>query len=144
MNAKNRSAAASDAKGESITLRPPFDPEEFARQSECTTVPPPAGLPQCDPGNTSGTIETIGSLDAVASLDADMVPALLVAREDLDWFDVSPLARQLLRDVDGSLSLGEICARSGQPLDDAIRAFEQLVRDGLVVWHLVCHLSDPP
>jgi hypothetical protein len=138
MKAKNRSAAASDAQGESITVRPPFDPEEFARQSECKTVPPPPGLPQFDPGNTSGTIE------AAVSLDANMVPALVVAREDLDWFDVSPLARQLVRDVDGSLSLGEICARSGQPLDDAIRAFEQLVRDGIVVWHLVCHVSDAP
>jgi hypothetical protein len=122
----NQSSLANHPHAESTTVRPPFDPAEFARQSECKTVPPPPALPEFDPGNASGTIEIL------VSIEDWMVPAILVAREDLDWFDVAPEARQILLHVDGVLSVREICARSGQPLEEAILLVEHLVRDGVI------------
>jgi len=122
----NRSSLASHAHGETTTVRPPFDPEEFARQSECKTVPPPPALPEFDPVNASGTIEIL------VSIEDWMVPTILVAREDLDWFDIAPEARQLLRHVDGTRSVREICARSDQPVEEAIILVEHLVRDCVI------------
>ena len=119
------------------TVRPPFDPEQFAREtdsrvgdtdppSERPTAPPPPGLPQYAPGATSGTMPVL------ASLDVDVVPALVIAREDLEWFELPKAARDLLGEVDGHTTLGTLCARAGFPLDAALSLCHELDRQGLV------------
>jgi hypothetical protein len=109
------------------TVRPPFDPVEFARQSELSTVPPPGQVPDLDPVISSET-----TLE-VLFVDGETIPALAVAREDLEWFDLAPAVRALLRHVDGEAPVSDVCARVGQTLDDGIMLVEQLVRDGLIV-----------
>jgi hypothetical protein len=123
----NRSPSVSRKTGvEPTTVRPPFDPEEFARQSERTTVPPPPGLPSYAPGISSGT------MDALEPVEGTTVPTLAIAVDDLEWFDLPPLARRMLRHVDGSARLDEICSKTGDSVDDAICVVEQLMREGLL------------
>lgn len=115
------------AHDDKATVRPPFDPAEFARQSERSTIPPPAHVPDLDPiVSTETTME-------VLFVDGDTIPTLAVAREDLEWFDLSPPVRELLRFVDGEASVTRICGLTRQSADDAIATIEQLVRDGVIV-----------
>ncbi|MGH7293473.1 MAG: hypothetical protein ACRELB_01000, partial [Polyangiaceae bacterium] len=96
--------AEDDAASEThaTTVRPPFDPEAFARESESNirvdtqppskrpTTPPAANLPQYAAGLTSGTMVSLGSVSS------DAIPMLAVARDDLEWFDLSGPVRELL------------------------------------------------
>src|SRR5580700_10890073 len=94
-----------DPQAEPPTVRPPFDPEEYARESESkirleatqATMPPPAAA-----GLGSGTIA------ALAVIEPDVVPLLVVARDDLDWYELEPNARSLLRHVDGQATIAAI------------------------------------
>jgi hypothetical protein len=130
---------ASEVLPEPSTVRPPFDLEKFARDSDSMirvettppsgkpTAPPPAGmLPEYSPGLTSGTMHVLGSIAS------DSVPVLAVAREDLEWFEIAPYPRSLLRYVDGRQSIAAICAHARFKVDEALAAFHDLARDGLV------------
>ncbi len=119
-------------------MRPPFDVQEYARESDSMirieaapisarpTAPPPPGMPEYAPGVRSGSMHALGS---VAS---DAVPVLAVAREDLEWFDLTPYARALLRYVDGRETITAICTRARLKLDEAMAALHELARDGVV------------
>jgi len=112
---------------EPTTLRPPFDPAEFARESERATVPPP---PDACSDAPSISVEVVD--DILVLVGAETVPALNVALDDLEWFDLPPLARRVLHHIDGASRLDEICSKAGDSLADAIRLVEQLAREGLV------------
>jgi hypothetical protein len=120
-----RSPTLLAARDDQATVRPPFDPEEFARQSEMSTVPPPAQVPDLDPVVSSETLE-------VLFVDAETIPSLAVAREDLEWFDLSPQVRELLHHVDGEATLTVVCTRANHVVDEGIALVEQLVRDGVL------------
>jgi hypothetical protein len=127
-------------RGEPVTVRPPFDPEEFARNAESgirltedaplpplpPTLPPPPGLPQypCD----------LAPLSSWRPLDvrADEIPALVVASGDLEWFDLSPGARELLHHVNGRDSVATISGRCGLELTEAIDVLDALAREGII------------
>ena len=123
-----RMAAAREGEsaGEMVTARPPFDPEEFARQSERATLPPPPSPPSDGPELVSGTMEVFWPVEATT------IPSLAVARDDLEWFDIPPLARQLLEHVDGVATVEGISERTGISLGDASNLFDDLVREGIV------------
>jgi hypothetical protein len=123
-----RMAAAREGEsaGEMVTARPPFDPEEFARQSERATLPPPPRAPSDAPELVSGTMEVFWPVEATT------IPSLAVARDDLEWFDIPPLARQLLEHVDGVATVEGISDRTGIALGDASNLFDDLVREGIV------------
>jgi hypothetical protein len=123
-------------RSDPTTVRPPFDPEAFARESETNirtslpvaesspppasarpTVPPPPGLPVYS-----------------AAVGGSAVPVLVLSRDDLEWFDLSPVAREVLALVNGEDTIGAICARSGLALDDVVETLEDLARDGVVVF----------
>ncbi len=114
------------AREDQATVRPPFDPQEFARQSEMSTVPPPAMVPDLDPVISSET-----TLE-VLFVDGETIPSLAVAREDLEWFDLTPQVREILRHVDGEATIAVVCERANQPLDEGVAISEQLVRDGVL------------
>ena len=119
-------AAVRESGSELVTVRPPFDPQEFARQSERVTLPPPPKTPSDAPELVSGTMEVFWPVEATT------IPELAVARDDLEWFELPPLCRKLLEHVDGAATVETICARSGC-LDDRRRdLFEDLVREGIV------------
>jgi hypothetical protein len=133
-------AASETASGDSVTVRPPFDPEEFARNAESgirlmegapppplpPTMPPPAGLPEypVDLGSSPPP--------KVRSVHPDAVPALAVAPSDLDWFELSPRVRQLLYHVNGRDSVATICGRSGLEPAEGIDILVGLALEGII------------
>ena len=121
------------------TVRPPFDPMAFARDSESQvrigetdppsgrpTAPPPPGLPQYQAGITSGTMQSL------ASVSSDTVPALAVAREDLAWFALPEPAATLGGQVDGTETIGTLGERAGLALDATMSVFHELAVQGIV------------
>ena len=124
-------ASAEGAEGPSsqqATMRPTFDLDEFVRQSERVTIPPPAGLPHYDPGLSSGTTE------ALAPLQATTAPAVVVTREDLEWFELPEGAQELFDQIDGETPVQALAERAGMPLHETISMLEEMARAGLVVW----------
>jgi hypothetical protein len=136
-----RPAACEDVEpeeeGARTTVRPPFNPAQFARESDSRiglepeppsarpTTPPPPGLPQYGP--TGGA-----AMHAQASVGPDAVPSLAVAREDLECFELPQLTRDLLRQVDGHSTLATLCARGAFALEAATAACHELERQGIV------------
>jgi hypothetical protein len=119
-------AAIRESGSDLATVRPPFDPQEFARQSERVTLPPPPKTPSDAPELVSGTMEVFWPVEATT------VVMLAVAKDDLEWFELPPLCRKLLEHVDGEANVETICARSGVSMTDAADLFEDLVREGIV------------
>lgn len=109
-----------------MTVRPPFDPQEFARQSERATLPPPDRTPSDAPELVSGSMEVVWPVEATS------VPRLAVAREDLEWFELPAQARRLLEHVDGEATVGTISERAAVAILDATELFDELVREGIV------------
>jgi hypothetical protein len=121
-----RIAVVRESGSEVVTVRPPFDPQEFARQSERVTLPPPPKAPSDAPELISGTMEVFWPVESTN------IPTLAIAKDDLAWFELPPLCRTLLDHVDGSSSVAAICDRSGVSLADASDLFDELVREGIV------------
>ena len=119
-------AAVRESGSELVTVRPPFDPQEFARQSERVTLPPPPKAPSEAPELVSGTMEVLWPVEPTT------IAELAVARDDLEWFELPPLCRKLLEHVDGTATVETICERSGVSMSDAVDLFEDLVREGIV------------
>jgi hypothetical protein len=119
-------AAVRESAAEAATVRPPFDPQEFARQSERVTLPPPPKAPSDAPELVSATMEVFWPVEATT------IPELIVARDDLEWFELPPLSRKLLEHVDGMASVEAISGKSGIALSDAADLFDDLVREGII------------
>jgi hypothetical protein len=83
---------------------------------------PPAAL-----GDATGESED----PAVRTSD---IPMLAVARDDLEWFDLTPAARALLRMVNGRDAVAAIASRAQLTVPDAEVELERLRRAGLVTW----------
>jgi hypothetical protein len=125
-------------EGARTTVRPPFDPEQFARESdsmigldgeppsERPTAPPPPGLPQYTGG------PSLPKPYSLTSVGSEAVPSLAIAREDLEWFELPRLTRDLLALVDGRSTLAVICARGGLALEAAMAACHELDCQGIV------------
>ena len=127
-------APATEKAREPETVRPPFDPEEFARESDslirieaAATMPPPA---MSDPSGAG----TSGTMTAFAAVGPEVVPLLDVARDDLEWFDLQPVARTLLRHVDGRASVASIAESANVPMSQAMAVLHELAREGILTW----------
>jgi hypothetical protein len=133
-----KASEANDAETIS-TVRPPFDPLQFARESESNiqigetdppsgrpTAPAPPGIPQYQAGLTSGTMASLGSVGL------DTVPMLAVAKDDLAWFELPQPAAKLVAEVDGKVNIGVIATRARTAPDATMHAFHELARQGIV------------
>jgi hypothetical protein len=111
---------------EPTTVRPPFDPEVFARESDSKVhdALPPSARPTVPPANPAGT-------HAASPTD---VPTLAVAREDLEWFDLSPSARELLLHINGRDAVDALAERARSPVTEVLRELARLADEGLVTW----------
>ena len=122
-----RMSAVREAASDLVTVRPPFDPQEFARQSERVTLPPPAE-------------DAVGRAGARERHDGGLLAGradhrrrtLAVAAKTSNGSSCRPLCRKLLEHVDGAATVEVICARSGVAMTDATDLFEELVREGIV------------
>lgn len=109
------------------TVKPPFDPVAFARESDSRirvesvpassrpTAPPPAPT-------------------QVSVARASDVPVLAIARDDLDWFELTTAARNLLRQVNGRDTVSILASLLRMSVDDLLGQLEVLARDGLITW----------
>ena len=124
------------------TRRPPFDPAEFARESEAkllaaTEAPasnkptaPPPGIP---PGGSIPDVQEVeAKVGARDALGADAIAVLTVSRDDVDWFRLSHEATKLLAFVDGVRSLETICAMASVRVEDGAAALLELAEQGMV------------
>lgn len=141
-------------KGRPMTVRPPFDPAEFARESDAkmrgaTEAPAleplamgsPAGLAPLVTllnealdvaGSTPDVqeVETLGG--AQDALGKDAVPFLSVSREDVAWLDLEPDAAKLLARVNGISSLESICAKVSMLEEEGAALLLDLAERGVV------------
>lgn len=122
-----RILAVRERPSEAATIRPPFDPQEFARESERVTLPPPARMPSDAPEVVSTTMEVL------LPIEATTIAEVAVGKEDLEWFELPPLAHKLLEEIDGATSIETICDRAGLVLTDAIDMVEAMAREGIIV-----------
>jgi hypothetical protein len=111
---------------EPTTVRPPFDPEVFARESDSKVhdALPPSARP---------TVPPAGPASPHAAGPTD-VPTLAVAREDLEWFDLSPSARELLLHINGHDAVDTLAERAQSPVTEVLRELARLADEGLVTW----------
>jgi len=108
-----------------VTVRPPFDPAQYARDSDRAlraseasgAAPPPPALDL--------------RVDAVVE---DWVPLLAIPRAELEWMDLKPLACTLLLRVNGCSTVREIAEASSIPVREATQVFERLSRKYVVRW----------
>jgi hypothetical protein len=138
------------------TVRPPFDPEKFARDSERalraegesarpTRRPPPgsavgSGFPPEIPGPAPASAGRQaedrategGQLLVQLSVDDDDVPFLAIPSEHVRAVPLSPIARTFLRYVNQRDCVAVICSRAGIKMDDAIVAIEELSGAGVL------------
>lgn len=111
-----------------ITTRPPYDPAQFARDSETR-------LRQLDPSTRPTLAPPPLALDMEPeAVVADWVPTLAVSRSELEWFELPQTACALLLRVNGCSTVAEIAEASGVPVNEAARFFEDLARQRVVRW----------
>jgi hypothetical protein len=111
--------------GEPTTVRPPFDPVEFARESDSrirVQSAPASGRPTSPPPP-----------DATRPRGQE-IPLLAMAREDLEWFDLDAPALALLRLVNGEDPVEVLCASAGLSPDEAFATLERLARENIIAW----------
>jgi len=119
----NRHPRNKPRHSEPPTVRPPFDPDSFARESDSRVrieVDPPSRRP------------TVPPVVLLASERAGEVPSLALGREDLEWFELSAMARSLLRHVNGRDTVDVIASRLAMPVADVITELDGLAREGVV------------
>ena len=128
--ARSKDDAVVESARAPITVRPPYDPAQYARDSDralqaCEAsssqpIPTPAPTPALDL-----------RLDTVVE---DWVPLLAIPRAELEWMDLKPLACALLLRVNGCSTVKEIAEASSIPVGEATRVFEKLSRKHVVRW----------
>ncbi|MGH7293714.1 MAG: hypothetical protein ACRELB_02220, partial [Polyangiaceae bacterium] len=101
-------------------MRPPFDPEQFARESDSRLKVADRASSPLGSGSPSGVIlasdappdlqEEVGGAEGLG-LDLDSVPLLAASREELEWVDLSDEASALVAYVDGVATLEEIAVK---------------------------------
>jgi hypothetical protein len=109
------------------TVKPPYDPEEFARETDTKirleSIPPSAR--PTSPPPAPEPIPMAGATD---------VPVLAISREDLEWFELTSAARDLLRQVNGRDTVEALAALLHLPTEALLAELERLAREGLITW----------
>jgi hypothetical protein len=137
----------------SLTIRPPFDPAAFARESEAgvraaegpasnlPTVRPPADDSAPAIGSLSEVRGVAGSIPDVQEVEmqgpardlgGDDIPFVAVSRDDLPWFDLAPEAADLLALVDGISSVDALAARASFSTKECVSLLQDLAALGVV------------
>ncbi len=159
MGARSKPPAATPA-GERVvraTERPPFDLDEYVRDSEARLqIAPPAKLPANAPSTQPPPPEHASLLDSCKQLPVapsdgdeagsstldprrvtptlDAVAVLLLTADDLEWLDLDAEARALIALVDDQLIVEEILTLTKTDVVRGIAIFERLAAEGVVAF----------
>jgi hypothetical protein len=136
------------------TAPPPFDPEEFARESESMvvgkptasmhpTMPPEpfyqelrescsdsmeAAEPSPDSYDFQSEVRVLSSAPLPRDIPSlDSVPFIAMQADDLAWFDLPADAKSVLALVDGSNSVGTIVTKSRLGPDETCQLLRELL-----------------
>jgi hypothetical protein len=120
-------------------VRPPFDPEQFARESEsrlkvAMPAPRPAkGRPSPGAPIAADSGPDLAEIDAEeVTLDLDSVPLLTASREEVDWIDLPAEASALVAHVNGVDTVEQICAKAGVSAEDGAYLMIDLIEREVV------------
>lgn len=91
------------------TAPPPFDPEEYARESDAAIA---------------AASDFKVTTKRIVAPPLNKKVRLAVPESDLDWFELSDVARAFLRQFDGTKTLLELM--EGNPSPDLLRVVAQL------------------
>ncbi len=108
------------------TLKPGYDLEAYARETDSrirAESVPPSARPTVAPPPEAEPV----------SRGSD-VPVLAISRDDLEWFELSEAARDLLRQVNGRDTVVALSTLLRVPPEQLVTELETLARDGLVTW----------
>jgi hypothetical protein len=122
---------SSQRPAQPATVRPPFDPEAYARESDSriTEAHTRTGAAPSDRPTAPPLVEPPSR---VAS--ASDVPVLAMSPEDLEWFELPAFSRSLLSHLDGRADVATIASRTNAKLAEVLSALDQLARDGVITW----------
>jgi len=117
------------------TVRPPFDPEEFARESESRlriahVAAPLIADDEVPPSSQSATRLTAAARETLPAPDA--VPFRAMAMEDLEWFDLDGEAKALLERVNGVRTIARIAETVGMEPVLACGLFVRLAAENII------------
>jgi hypothetical protein len=109
------------------TLKPGYDLEAYARETDSriraeSSLPPSARATVAPPPD-----------EAPVSRGSN-VPVLAMSREDLEWFELSDTARDLLRQVNGRDTVAALATLLRMPPEQLVAELEILARDGVITW----------
>ncbi len=124
-----RDKRASSSPAAPVTARPPFDLAEFARESE-------SRLRVAIPDSKRPTMPPNPEVLALAARveRATDVPELAFAREDLEWFELPPEARTLVRLVNGRDTVEAIARSLHRDVAVVVSSLDALAADGVLTW----------
>lgn len=132
-----------------LTQRPPFDVEQYARESDehvevapdsrrATEPPPPEHANLRESCRDLRAAIAPPGTERVSAVPVSSTPALgavavpLLSREDYEWFELDDRARAIIAIVDDQLIVEEILAATHTPIADGIAVFTHLADLGLV------------
>jgi hypothetical protein len=140
------------------TERPPFDLEEYVRDSEARMlVAPPAPIPASTPSTQPPPPEHASLLDSCKQLpvaagdgdaageggaldprrvtpNLDAVAVLLLTADDLEWLDLDAEARAFVALVDDQRIVEEILTLTKTDIVRGIAIFERLAAEGVLAF----------
>lgn len=129
------------------TVRPPFDPAEFARESDkkirAATEAPASDLLGVRPGDQSldetrdvpGSVPDVQEVETTGANDAlgtDAIPFVLISHDELAWLDLGSDAEQLIASVNGVSSLEAVCAAARVTAEEGASLLLTLAEQGVV------------
>jgi hypothetical protein len=109
------------------TVKPGFDLAAYARETDSRIrleSLPPSARPTVPPS----------SPDAAPIPRASDVPVLAISRDDLEWFELSESARDLLRQVNGRDTVEALSTLLRLPVEHLVGELEALARESLITW----------
>jgi hypothetical protein len=138
-------------RGEQPTQAPPFDPETYARDSEhmlvstvCESAPPTAPPAEIHARLRESCKDLRAALQPaeargrdsrmVREPTLDAVVVLMIARADLEWFDLNPLAKTIAAAVDDEMIVEELLAVTHTDIAQGLAALEALAAAGVVAF----------
>jgi len=129
------------------TARPPFDPAQFAQETESrlglsespsSRKETPRAFPRPSLAVTSRPkVREAGSgrgPKASDNLDVKAVPLLAMSRQELEWFALSPSASRLVAEVDGLAAVETVCSRAELPCAEGSLILLELSDQGIVTF----------